>query len=1517
MQSSTVRRFIFTAFIFAGVLCASAFFSQRVSLKSVKPGNPEIIAANSPTDTKIDKEKDYPEGLSATVTAAPIKGTPQIKLREGQNISASYSGEASSALQSGQAAPLTLAVGDFNSDGYEDVIGGYAGAASGIVTLYRTNGDSIAPGSEKIHTEMMHGHFPAPFLPEAVSFVIPEAPDFIGTGDFNRDGFKDVLTAARGGFALHLLAGDGRGNFRYERKIELPGAVTTMLADDVNNYDSMTDAIIGIGGDAPKALIFHNSEAMFDRNPVEIHLPADAAALSVGQMDADALKDLVIATGNEILIVRGYNQTMDKNPKMKFERVALLSNARSVATGEFVFDREIRTEIAVLLDNGTVNFIARGNIDRRRYSAEEQKAILEKRRMRDYSGLEAFRKSSVKRSNSTAWTIVETLSKSQAGVGESAKLMTAQLAGLSTDDLIIVDSANSEMRLVQSSQSETNSSTLVVDLDVENAAVAAVPLRLNLDTAPDIVVLHKGQIAPTVMLSPSATINVSSSAADVIANNGQCSLREAIINANNDNQSGSTDCTKGSGADTIMMPQMTYTLALGSFDEEPQNGYRPETGDLDIADGDGGAAGAVGDLTIVGATGIAGDLSVIQAGTTATNGIDRVFDVNNASSPGTAVNVTFTNLTIRHGKGFISSSGYFSPGGGIQFDGSNVMTNGASNKTLALNSSTVTLNRAAGQGGGISAVFCAVNLNFTDITSNTITDTGGVSNWSNAPGGGLSYDGGGATTPARTVQTSSTLLISNVIDPPDAGQANFGQGGGARLTGGTGADISDSIIEFNDAVSFGGGLSIDAMPAAVIAFSAILHNDANTGGGGLFSKPINSDGSPSMLTMIGNNDIYDNRADADNNNSGDGGGIFHERGNLTIGAGIRIGLCITVNGVNCGNTAVNGGGIANTSGTLTMTDGLLAGNRALDNGGGIYALGGTLNLSRLQIRLNSATGANGGGALFRDGPSSVTINLSRFFGNTAPVGTAIANRHASSINVENNWWGCDDFPNATGCQTATSTFDADPRIDLRLDVSPPQIMRNGTSTLTARFNQNSDGAFINPTVMNKLTATFAAQNGTVSPTSAIITNLMATSTYTNNGTCGLPTVSATVDNGTQNASIAVVCPPTITKSFSPTTVTVGEISTLTIIITNPSTNTVALTDVSVTDTFPAGTEVDTASAATNSCLTGTFAPTAGATNISISGATIPVNTSCTFTVKVKGTTVGAKLNTTGNVTSANGGTGATASATLTVNNSYEADVSARPNGDGSILSDDVVQIRKFLNGTDTADQTTNEFQRADSAPFATKGDGRIFSDDVVQARRYQNGTNPKQTADGPLTQSAGRTIIDQLFVGLSRSVVENAFHGVNREVRVESATASAGQTVTVNIRVVSSGDESEYGFILDYDSNVLSNPVIGAGNTGASVRSCNTSVAGQINCSIGGFVANNANSVDSGIGEIAMGANQILISVTFTIATNAQAGNTPLALSNVNASNDAPQLLTPAATGGAITRLAVRQRYRVRKAGDL
>ncbi|MBI2339260.1 MAG: hypothetical protein HYU99_02675, partial [Deltaproteobacteria bacterium] len=53
-----------------------------------------------------------------------------------------------------------------------------------------------------------------------------------------------------------------------------------------------------------------------------------------------------------------------------------------------------------------------------------------------------------------------------------------------------------------------------------------------------------------------ATITVTSGSTDELGTNSSCSLREAIINANNDAAT-YADCTAGSGDDTISIPAGT------------------------------------------------------------------------------------------------------------------------------------------------------------------------------------------------------------------------------------------------------------------------------------------------------------------------------------------------------------------------------------------------------------------------------------------------------------------------------------------------------------------------------------------------------------------------------------------------------------------------------------------------------------------------------------------------------------------------------------------------------------------------------------------------------------------------------------------------------------------------------------------------------------------------------------------------------------------------------------------------
>jgi hypothetical protein len=258
------------------------------------------------------------------------------------------------------------------------------------------------------------------------------------------------------------------------------------------------------------------------------------------------------------------------------------------------------------------------------------------------------------------------------------------------------------------------------------------------------------------------------------------------------------------------------------------------------------------------------------------------------------------------------------------------------------------------------------------------------------------------------------------------------------------------------------------------------------------------------------------------------------------------------------------------------------------------------------------------------------------------------------------------------------------------------------------------------------------------------------------------------------------------------------------------------------------------------------------------------------------------------------------------NQGFEGDVAPRADGDGNVLSNDVVQVQRFQIGLDQPLQK-NELQRADSAPFATRGDGSIQSNDVVQAQRYQIGLDAPQNAAGPFSFAGGFAETQSSTPAVKSSAEKssllnktNAAPQTHRRLHVQNSSGSSGQQIQVNILADADGDESAYGFIVTYNQLILTNPVTAIGAAGGS-RLCNTAVAGQINCSVNNFPENNPTSSTDQIGEILPGNNQQLLRITFTIAANAPGGLSPITLSNVNVSNDAATTLPITSQNGAVT----------------
>ncbi len=108
------------------------------------------------------------------------------------------------------------------------------------------------------------------------------------------------------------------------------------------------------------------------------------------------------------------------------------------------------------------------------------------------------------------------------------------------------------------------------------------------------------------------------------------------------------------------------------------------------------------------------------------------------------------------------------------------------------------------------------------------------------------------------------------------------------------------------------------------------------------------------------------------------------------------------------------------------------------------------------------------------------------------------------------------------------------------------------------------------------------------------------------------------------ATLTVVAPPTIRKSFLGATIPVGGTTTLTFTVTNPSTTT-TLTGVAFTDDLPAGLIIASPSRLILSCNPGASATSSGSPGSSttaLTNGTLPPGTGCSYSINVTATTPG-------------------------------------------------------------------------------------------------------------------------------------------------------------------------------------------------------------------------------------------------------------------------------------------------------
>lgn len=195
-------------------------------------------------------------------------------------------------------------------------------------------------------------------------------------------------------------------------------------------------------------------------------------------------------------------------------------------------------------------------------------------------------------------------------------------------------------------------------------------------------------------------------------------------------------------------------------------------------------------------------------------------------------------------------------------------------------------------------------------------------------------------------------------------------------------------------------------------------------------------------------------------------------------------------------------------------------------------------------------------------------------------------------------------------------------------------------------------------------------NGTVGGTSSCTVTVNVTGTTAGIKNNSVAILSAVGAGNTATASLTVVAPPVLSKSFGASAVDFSGTVPLTFQVSNPNAA-APLNGISFTDTLPAGLVVSTPNGLTGSCGGGAISAIPGGTSISLTGATLAVGASCTFTVNVTGIIAGPQTNITSAITSTNGGTGPPATASVEVRipgDAFQVSYSANLNIGDSVIN---------------------------------------------------------------------------------------------------------------------------------------------------------------------------------------------------------------------------------------------------------
>jgi FG-GAP-like repeat len=230
--------------------------------------------------------------------------------------------------------PISLAIGDFDEDGNQDLAVVETSAGDGSIAIFLGDGA---------------GHFKL-----SASYQTGVAPSSVAVADFSGDGHLDLAVANNGGQSgkgsVTVLAGTGKGTFKKPVTYKIAGSPWGIAAGDLNGDHHPDLAVTNISGYV--SVLLNDAAGKFLK-PVTYNAGGgEVVDVKIADLRNEGKQDLVVANGSlsavGVLLNKGGGS---------FERVKLYPthcDVEAVVIADFNLDGHLDAAVAAQIDNSAL-----------------------------------------------------------------------------------------------------------------------------------------------------------------------------------------------------------------------------------------------------------------------------------------------------------------------------------------------------------------------------------------------------------------------------------------------------------------------------------------------------------------------------------------------------------------------------------------------------------------------------------------------------------------------------------------------------------------------------------------------------------------------------------------------------------------------------------------------------------------------------------------------------------------------------------------------------------------------------------------------------------------------------------------------------------------------------------------------------------------------------------------------------------------------------------------------------------